>query len=113
MSWSITNLLLQVIAAILGGNGAAVIAKEHAFGALGHTITGAIGGAASGYFLQTVVATMVTGSGDIQDIDAPTQWILQSLAGLVAGAIVTMAVALLKHGIDQHRTAKHSARGNY
>lgn len=112
MTWTVTNLLIQVTAGIIGGNAAAILAKEHSFGALGHTIAGAIGGAASGYFLQTVVATVVNGAGDIQQVDAPTQAIVQSLSGLVAGAIVTMAVGLLKHGIDQHRIGKHSARVN-
>lgn len=114
MTWTVTNLLIQVIAAIVGGNAAAIVAKEHAFGALGHTITGTIGGMASGYLLQTVVATLVTGAGDVQQSDdVLTQWIVQGLTGLVAGAIVTMTIGLLKHSIDQHRTATHSARGDY
>ena len=107
MTWTITNLIIQIIAGIVGSHGAAVVAKEHAFGVLGHTVAGAIGGAASGYFLQTVAASVVTGAGDVQQGDDVTQWISQGLAGLVAGAIFTMAVGLLKHGIDQHSTGKH------
>ena len=106
MTWTATNLLIQVITGFLGGHIAAMVAKEHEFGALGHTITGLIGGAVSGYFLQTVVATVVNGVGDAQPIDAPTQWMLQGMAGLVAGAIVTMAIGLLKHGIEHHRGQK-------
>jgi uncharacterized membrane protein YeaQ/YmgE (transglycosylase-associated protein family) len=107
MTWTTTNLVIQIIAGILGGHGAAVAAKEHSFGAIGHTIVGAVGGAVSGYFLQTIVGTVVTGTGDIQqDADFVTQWILQGLAGLAAGGILTMAVGFLKHGIDQHRMGK-------
>lgn len=107
MTWTTTNLVIQIIAGILGGHGAALVAKEHSFGALGHTIAGALGGALSGYFLQTLVATVVTATGDVQqDADIVTQSILQGLAGLAAGAVLTMAVGFLKHGIDQHRTGK-------
>lgn len=105
MTWTAANLAIQIIAGIVGGHGAALLAKEHGFGALGHTIAGAVGGALSGYFLQTFVATVVTATGEIQqDADIVTQSILQGLAGLVAGAVFTLAVGLLKHGFDQHRT---------
>ena len=107
MAWTATNLIIQIIAGVAGGNGAAAVSKEHGFGVLGHTVAGAVGGALSGYFLQTIVATLVTATGDIQqDADPATQWILQGLAGLAAGAILTLAVGLLKHGIDQHRMGK-------
>jgi uncharacterized membrane protein YeaQ/YmgE (transglycosylase-associated protein family) len=107
MTWTATNLVIQILAGILGGHGAAAVAKEHSFGALGHTIAGAVGGAASGYFLQTIVGTVVNGTGDIQqDADLVTQWVLQGLAGLAAGGIVTMAVGFLKHSIDQRRMGK-------
>jgi len=79
MNWTTTNLIIQIIAGILGGHGAAVASKEHSFGALGHTIAGAVGGAVSGYFLQTIVGTVVTGTGDIQqDADLVTQWVLRA-----------------------------------
>lgn len=103
MAWTVTNLVIQFIAGIIGGNAAALVAKEHSFGVLGHTV----GGAVSGYFLQTIVATVVTGAGDgQQNPDLVTQWILQGLAGLAAGAILTLAIGLLKHSVDQHRMGK-------
>jgi hypothetical protein len=53
------------------------------------------------------VGTVVNGTGDIQqDADLVTQWVLQGLAGLAAGGIVTMAVGFLKHSIDQRRMEK-------
>lgn len=74
---------------------------------IGHTITGAVGGAFSGYFLQTLAATVVNSTGEVQqDADPVTQWLLQVLMGLTAGAILTMAVGLAKHSIDQHRLGK-------
>ena len=62
MTWTITNLAIQIIAGIIGGHGAAAASKEHSFGVLGHTIVGAVGGAISGYFLQTFVGTVVNGA---------------------------------------------------
>jgi len=107
MDWTAANLAIQIIAGILGGHVAGVVVKEHSFGALGHTIAGAVGGTVSGYFLQTIVATVVNASGEVQhDADLVTQWILQGLAGLAAGAVLTMVVGFLKHSVDQHRTGK-------
>ncbi len=101
MDWTATNLVIQIIAGILGGHVAAVVVKEYSFGALGHTIAGAVGGAISGCFLQ------VNASDEVQhDADLVTQWILQGLAGFATGAVLTMVVGLLKHSVDQHRTGK-------
>ena len=82
-------------------------AKEHSFGVIGHTIAGAVGGAFSGYFLQTLAATVVNSTGEVQqDADAVTQWLLQGFTGLAAGAILTMAMGFAKHSIDQHKAEK-------
>lgn len=107
MAWTVTNLVIQIIAGIIGGHAAAAVSKEHSFGVLGHTVAGAVGGAVSGYFLQTIVGIVVNGTGEVQQAPDPvTQWILQGLAGLAAGAVFTLAVGFLKHSIDQHRTGK-------
>jgi len=107
MAWTVTNVVIQIIAGILGGHVAAAAANEHSFGALGHTIAGAAGGAISGYFLQTLSVTLVNGSGAVQsEPDLVTQWVLQGLTGLVAGAILTLVIGLLKHLIDQHSVGK-------
>jgi hypothetical protein len=38
MNWTLTNFLIEMIAGIVGGHAIAVVAKEHNFGALRHTI---------------------------------------------------------------------------
>jgi uncharacterized membrane protein YeaQ/YmgE (transglycosylase-associated protein family) len=108
MTWTITNLLIEIIAGIVGAHAISAVAKEHSFGVIGHTIAGALGGALSGYFLQTRVATVVDSTGAVrQDADAVTQWLLQGFAGFAAGAILTMAVGFAKHSIDQHRSSRN------
>jgi hypothetical protein len=103
MSWTLTNFLIELVAGIVGGHAIAAVAKEHSFGALGHTIADALGGAFGGYFLQTLVPLVVdsTGEANMQS-DVVTEWFMQAVAGLAAGAIVTMAVGVGKQAFEQH-----------
>lgn len=102
MTWTLTFLLVQFVAGMIGGNGAAALAKEHSFGVLGHTGAGGLAGLFSGYFLQTLAGRVVNETGTANVPDPVTQWILQGLTGLVCGAILTLIVGAVKHGIDQH-----------
>ncbi len=104
MTWTVTNLVIEIIAGAIGGCAIAAAAREYRFGVLGHTITGMLGGALSGYFLQTLAAIMVDSTGDVRaGSDQVTGWFVQAIAGLVAGAILTMAVGFAKHAIEQYR----------
>jgi hypothetical protein len=107
MTWTTTNLLIQIVAGILGGLGAAAMAREHSFGTVGHIVSGALGGAFSGYFLQTLAGTLANGTGTVTAPDAVSEAILQGLTGLAAGAIVTLIVGFVKHSMDQHKAGKH------
>ncbi len=106
MAWSLTNLLIQIVGGILGGHAAAAAAKEHSFGALGHTLTGLAGGAFSGGFFQIAAATMVTGTGSLQEPSFVEQVVIQCFAGAVAGGIVTLAVGFMKHSINERKLPK-------
>ena len=107
MTWTLTNLVIEIIAGIVGGHAIAAVAKEHSFGALGHTITGALGGAFSGYFLQTLAALLVDSTGEAyQRADQVTLWFIQAITGLVAGAILTMAFGFGKQTFEQHRLGR-------
>ena len=107
MTWTLSNLVIVIIAGIVGGHAIAAVAKEHSFGALGHTIAGALGGAFSGYFLQTLAALVVDSTGDAyQGADQVTQRFIQAMTGLVAGAILTMAIGFAKHTFAQHRLGR-------
>jgi uncharacterized membrane protein YeaQ/YmgE (transglycosylase-associated protein family) len=107
MTWTVTNLVIQIVAGVVGGYVAAALAKEHSFGSFGHAIAGAVAGLMSGYFLQTTIGTVATINGDLQEIQDPvTQWFYQSFGGLAAGAMATLVVGFLKHSIDHHGTGK-------
>ena len=104
MIWTSTNLVIQILTGVLGAHFAATAAREHGFGFLGHTLVGAIGGALSGYFLQTLAVTLVTGNGSLNEIRAVDNAVLQGLAGIAAGGCLTLVVGFIKHSID-HRGA--------
>ena len=101
MTWTVTNILIEIIAGILGGNVAAVLAHEHGFGVFGHSASGGAAGGVSGYFLQTFAGTVLNGGGAANVPDPVTQVILQSLTGFAAGAIFTLIVGFIKHSTDQ------------
>jgi uncharacterized membrane protein YeaQ/YmgE (transglycosylase-associated protein family) len=103
MDWTLTNLAIQVVAGVLGGHAAAAAMKEHSFGLIGHTIAGAVGGTLSGYFLQTLVVTVVTGADGVNQPGVAENAILQILAGAAAGAILMVAVGIGKHSVEQHK----------
>jgi hypothetical protein len=97
MTWTFTNVVIETIAGAIGGCAIAA----------GHIVTGALGGALSGYFLQSIAATVVDSTGDVHEAsDQLTQWFVQAIAGLVAGTILTMGVGLVKQMIEQHQPGK-------
>ena len=107
MTWTFTYFVIEIIAGAIGGCTIAAAAKEYNFGILGHVVTGALGGAFSGYFLQSIASTVVDSTGEVYEAsDQLTQWFVQAIAGLVAGAILTMGVGFAKHTIEHHRPGR-------
>jgi uncharacterized membrane protein YeaQ/YmgE (transglycosylase-associated protein family) len=107
MIWTSTNLVIQIVAGVLGAHFAASAAEEHRFGFLGHTLVGAIGGALSGYFLQKLAITVVTASGSLNEVDAADNVVLQGLTGLAAGGCLMLVVGFIKHSIQKNKTEKN------
>ena len=97
MTWTITNLIIQIVAAFVGAHAAAVVVHDHAFGFWGHSLVGLIAGSLSGAFLQKSANTVVMASGELNELTAVQEFTLQALAGAMAGGILMMAVGIILH----------------
>jgi hypothetical protein len=95
VDWTTTNLVVQVIAGFAGAQFAATALHEHRFGWPGHSLVGLIAGALGGYFLQTAVLTVVTGSGSFNEPRAVEVAVIEALTGAVLGAIAMAAVGFM------------------
>jgi len=98
MSWTFWGLAVQTIAGFCGAHAAASAAHEHRFGFIVHSITGLVGGALSGTFLQEAAVTIVTGSGSQNPSTAVEILVTHVLTGAVAGAILMSAIGLWRGG---------------
>ena len=94
MDWT-TNLIVQIVAGFTGAHFAATALHKHRFGWVGHSIVGLIAGALSGYFLQTVVLTVVTGSGSMNEPRVVEAAVIEALTGAVVGGIAMVAFGFL------------------
>jgi hypothetical protein len=102
MTWTITNLIIHVIAGILGAHAAAAAVHDHSFGVVGHTIAGAAGGAVSGILLQTVVATIEASA--FGKSSALELVVGEAVMGAFAGAVAMLIVGLVKKEIGQQKS---------
>ena len=93
--WSFTYFVIQVVAGFLGAHLAALVAHEHRFGFIGHSAVGLITGAFSGFCLQSIVMTTVTGTGDAIPITPLQAEIFQATTGLAGGAMAMLAVGYI------------------
>jgi hypothetical protein len=92
MSETLINLIIQLVAGLIGGNAAGAALKDYDLGKLGNTIAGAIGGVGGGQILQAIIpALAATGGGDVGAL------LGQAVGGGVAGAIVTFLVGVVKN----------------
>ncbi len=95
MAWTSTNLIIQIVAGLLGANIAAAAAHEHRFGFWGHSLVGLIAGALSGLFLQTYCITVVTGSGSVNVPTSSEIFAIEFLTGAVVGGIAMLATGFI------------------
>jgi hypothetical protein len=100
--WTITNLLIQAITGILGAHAAATVAHEHRFGFVGHSLVGLIAGALSGFFLQKIVMTTVTATGDAMPMTALEAGIYQAFAGAAIGALAMMVIGFVRYEMTKN-----------
>lgn len=95
--WTILNLVIQSVAGVFGAHIAAIVAHEHRFGFVGHSVVGLVAGVLSGLFLQRIVMTTVTATGDAMPMTALEAGIYQTVAGLVLGGMAMLAVGFLRY----------------
>jgi uncharacterized membrane protein YeaQ/YmgE (transglycosylase-associated protein family) len=92
MSGTLINLIIQIIAGVIGGNAAGAMLKNYTLGAVGNTIAGAIGGAVGGQLLQDLAPTLASMANN-NDIGA---LIGQIVAGGAGGAILAVLAGVMK-----------------
>jgi len=95
MEWTFANLVIQTVAGLIGSNIAAAAAHEHRFGLWGHSFVGLASGALGGLALQKYAATVVTGSGSLNEPSHVQIFASQALTGAVIGAISMMTIGLI------------------
>jgi hypothetical protein len=93
MSGTIVNLIIQLIAGIVGGNAAGSTLKDYSLGGLGNTIAGAIGGVGGGQLLQALIPMLAGAGGGEFDVGAV---IGQLVGGGAGGAILTVVAGFVK-----------------
>jgi hypothetical protein len=91
MGETLINLVVELLAGVIGGNAAAAAFKEYGLGMLGNTITGAVGGGVIGQALQALLPSLA-GTGGL-DIGA---LLAQIVGGGAGGAILTIIAGAVK-----------------
>jgi hypothetical protein len=94
MAGTIVNLIIQLVAGVLGGNAAGASLKDYNLGAVGNTIAGAIGGVGGGQILQTLIPAMAGVAGGDLDVGSIVG---QLVGGGASGAVLTLIAGAVKN----------------
>jgi hypothetical protein len=92
------NLIIQIIAGIIGGNAAGSGMKNISLGAAGNTIAGALGGLGGGQLLELIIPALQGAAGGGTDIGSV---IGQLVGGGAGGAILTAIVGAIKNAMSK------------
>jgi hypothetical protein len=101
MSSTIGNLIIQLIAGVVGGNAAGSALKDYSLGGVGNTIAGAICGVGGGQALQALIPMLAGITGDGLDVGSI---IGQLVGGGASGAILTVIVGFVKKCCSANRS---------
>ena len=97
----IINLIIQLVAGVVGGNAAGAALKDYNLGGSGNTIAGALGGVGGGQLLQVAIPAIAAAAGGNLDVGAI---IGQIVGGGAGGAILTVIVGLVKSMMASQQT---------
>ena len=97
----IINLIIQLVAGVVGGNAAGAALKDYNLGGIGNTIAGALGGVGGGQLLQAAIPAIAAAAGGTLDVGAILGQIVGGGAG---GAILTVIVGLVKSMMASQQT---------
>ena len=97
----IINLIIQLVAGVVGGNAAGAALKDYNLGGIGNTIAGALGGVGGGQLLQVAIPAIAAAAGGNLDVGA---LIGQIVGGGAGGAILTVIVGLVKSMMASQQT---------
>ena len=93
MTWTMTNLMIEIIAGTVGAHIVAIATREDRFGALGRSVVGAIGGYVGGYLLDA--AMVLNGSNALYVSRLLDQTIADSLTAAATGGILILAISFV------------------
>lgn len=94
MSSAMVNLIIQLVAGVIGGNAAGSALKNYSLGGVGNTIAGAIGGVGGGQVLQSLIPMLQGAAGGGMDLGSI---IGQLVGGGASGAILTIIAGVVKN----------------
>jgi hypothetical protein len=92
MSGTLIDLIIQIVAGVIGGHAAGATLKNCTLGAIGNTIAGAIGGVAGVQLLAQVIPALANTAGNV---DVGTL-VGQIIGGGGGGAVFAILAGLTK-----------------
>lgn len=94
----VINLIIQIVAGALAGNGTAAALKNADMGTAGNSIVGAIGGIGGGWLLPVLTGLGAAAAGGGMDIGTIVG---QVVGGGVGGAILTAIVGMIRNSMQK------------
>lgn len=103
MTWTLANLIIQIVSGILAAHAVPGAVHDRTFGVSGRTIIGALAGALSGYFLQSFVIAVE--SDFFNEPNTVELVVGQAVTGFVVGGIAALLASFVKQAINQDKSA--------
>jgi hypothetical protein len=92
------ELIIQIIAGLVGGNAAGAGMKGLSLGTAGNSVAGAVGGGLGGLLMGMMGGDGAAAAGAMENLDIAA--IIQSIAGGgIGGAVLTAILGMLKKAI--------------